>query len=101
MRESRRVILFMIIGVIHNTIMQALADRVIRAYKDKKSFQVIIVIPLKPEFRKDSPELKTVAYLTHSTISGAEDSFFKQLMSGGSKPVCNTYVILLFFCSKE
>ena len=83
----------MIIGVIENTIMQALVNRIIRAYKDKKSFQVIIVIPLKPEFSgtwKDSPELKTVAYLNYSTILRADDSFFKQLMSGGSKPVCNT-----------
>ena len=61
----------MIIGVIENMIVKALADRIIRACKDEKSFQVIIVIPLKPEFSgtwKDSDELRTVAYLNYSTI---------------------------------
>ena len=71
-------------------IVKALADRIIRACKDEKSFQVIIVIPLKPEFSgtwKDSDELRTVAYLNYSTILRGEDSFFQQLMSGGSKPI--------------
>ena len=35
---------------IKNQIVQAIADRIIRAHKDRKKFRVIIVLPQKPEF---------------------------------------------------
>ena len=35
---------------IKNQIVQAIADRIIRAHKDGKKFRVIIVLPQKPEF---------------------------------------------------
>ena len=87
--------------------MKALADRIIRAHKEEASFQMIIVIPLKPEFSgtwKDSDELKTVAYLNYSTILRGEDSFFEQLKNGGSK-LCKQHtrmeLLSFLFCSKR
>ena len=38
---------------IKNQIVQAIADRIIRAHKDGKRFRVIIVLPQKPEFASE------------------------------------------------
>lgn len=71
--------------------MEALADRIIRAFKEEKPFRVIIVISLKPEFSgtwENSDELKTVAYLNYSTIIRADDSLYKRLIKQGGAYYC-------------
>lgn len=37
--------------MIRNRVLEALYQRIMRAYNDKKSFRVIIVIPLLPGFQ--------------------------------------------------
>ena len=69
--------------------MTTLANRIIRAHKERKPFLVIIVIPLKPEFPgewEDSQSLQSVAFLNYLTICRSEEkSLFGRLKANGGQ----------------
>ena len=69
---------------VKNQIMPALADRIIRAYRNKEVFHVMVVIPLKPEFSGEwhdgsGKDLRTITYWNNFTISEGNDSLYKRL----------------------
>ena len=70
---------------IHNTIMEKLAERITRAYKNNEKFHVFVVIPLKPDFAGNwkSYSLKGVAYWDYSTIRTGDKSLHNRLIASG------------------
>ena len=84
-----------LLGSIQNKVMEHLAERILKAFKDdteKKrsspSFLMVIVIPLKPEFPggwDGSDELQTIAYMTYATIKRAGNSLLNRLKAGDSQ----------------
>ncbi|XP_031486451.1 phospholipase D zeta 1-like isoform X2 [Nymphaea colorata] len=70
--------------IIHNRVLEALYRRVLRAYNEKKSFRVIVVVPLLPGFQGgiDDGGAATVRALMHwqyRTICRGQSSILKNL----------------------
>ncbi|XP_003387699.1 PREDICTED: phospholipase D1-like [Amphimedon queenslandica] len=71
---------------IENTIMEKLAERIIRAHDNNESFHVIVVMPLKPDFSgnwEDNDHLRGVSYRIYSTVQTGENSLYNRLMDSG------------------
>ena len=72
---------------VKNQILSAIADRIVRAYKDDDDFHVIVVMPLKPEFpgeweAESGKDLRSVSYWNYLSIYSGEDSLYRRLENG-------------------
>ncbi|KAM3174478.1 hypothetical protein ACTXT7_010446, partial [Hymenolepis weldensis] len=61
---------------VRNKITQAIYDRVVRAYKEKKQFRVYIILPLLPAF-KGIPGDKKTGVRIHTILHYTQRSLFK------------------------
>ena len=73
---------------VHNNVIEKLAERITRAHRNKETFHVILVMPLKPEFagnwEDDSGyDLKAVSYWNYSTVQTGKNSLYNRLMTSG------------------
>lgn len=71
---------------VQNRIQSALVERIVRAYKARENFHVMVMTPLKPEFPGDwdsndfnGDALRAVTFWNQATIYHGEDSLFKKL----------------------
>ncbi|XP_061369328.1 phospholipase D zeta 1-like isoform X2 [Gastrolobium bilobum] len=70
--------------MIRNRVLEALYQRIMRAYKDKKSFRVIIVIPLLPGFQgglddSGAASVRAIMHWQYRTICRGQNSILHNL----------------------
>ena len=73
---------------VRNKIMEELANRIIKANKNKEDFHVIVVLPLKPDFPgkwedRTGTNLRAVSYWNYSTVQTGDNSLYNRLMASG------------------
>ncbi|XP_051564751.1 phospholipase D1-like isoform X4 [Myxocyprinus asiaticus] len=69
---------------IHNSIGDALTERILRAYREKKKFRVYVVMPLLPGFEGDissggGQAIKAIMYFNYRTMCRGEHSIIERL----------------------
>ncbi|XP_067300101.1 phospholipase D1 isoform X2 [Pseudorasbora parva] len=69
---------------IHNSIGDALTERILRAYREKKTFRVYVVMPLLPGFEGDissggGQAIKAIMYFNYRTMCRGEHSIIERL----------------------
>ncbi|XP_067265041.1 phospholipase D1 isoform X1 [Chanodichthys erythropterus] len=69
---------------IHNSIGDALTERILRAYREKKNFRVYVVMPLLPGFEGDissggGQAIKAIMYFNYRTMCRGEHSIIERL----------------------
>ncbi|XP_066562874.1 phospholipase D1 isoform X1 [Amia ocellicauda] len=69
---------------IHNGIGDALIERILRAYREKKKFRVYVVMPLLPGFEGDistggGQAIKAIMYFNYRTMCRGEHSIIEKL----------------------
>ncbi len=71
---------------VENKIQLALVERIAHAHESKKKFNVIIFMPLKPEFPGDYESVSRLSAITHwnyATLFRGKDSLFERLENEG------------------
>uniref|UniRef100_A0AAR2KJE9 Phospholipase n=1 Tax=Pygocentrus nattereri TaxID=42514 RepID=A0AAR2KJE9_PYGNA len=69
---------------IHNSIGDALTERILRAYREKKKFRVYVVMPLLPGFEGDissggGQAIKAIMYFNYRTMCRGDYSIIERL----------------------
>ncbi|XP_072542407.1 phospholipase D1 isoform X3 [Salminus brasiliensis] len=69
---------------IHNSIGDALTERILRAYREKKKFRVYVVMPLLPGFEGDissggGQAIKAIMYFNYRTMCRGDHSIIERL----------------------
>uniref|UniRef100_A0A671SWJ6 phospholipase D n=1 Tax=Sinocyclocheilus anshuiensis TaxID=1608454 RepID=A0A671SWJ6_9TELE len=69
---------------IHNSIGDALTERILRAYREKKKFRVYVVMPLLPGFEGDissggGQAIKAIMHFNYRTMCRGEHSIIERL----------------------
>ncbi|XP_056610861.1 phospholipase D1 isoform X1 [Triplophysa dalaica] len=69
---------------IHNSIGDAITERILRAYREKKTFRVYVVMPLLPGFEGDissgeGQAIKAIMYFNYRTMCRGEHSIVERL----------------------
>ncbi|ROL42018.1 Phospholipase D1 [Anabarilius grahami] len=69
---------------IHNSFGDALTERILRAYREKKNFRVYVVMPLLPGFEGDissggGQAIKAIMYFNYRTMCRGEHSIIERL----------------------
>lgn len=76
---------------IHNLIGRAIVDAVVKAYKEKRKFRVILVIPAIPGFAGDLRDdaaagTRAIMDYQYKSINRGEHSIFGQIRAAGANP---------------
>jgi len=75
--------------VIHNRVLDAMFERIVRAHRAGKEFKIYVTIPLLPGFPglvNDSPSIRRILYFQFRTICRGEHSLFHNLLAAGVDP---------------
>ena len=72
---------------VENKILAAMADRILRAYRNNEDFHIYVVMPLKPEFpgewdSSSGKDLRAVTYWNNLSLYNGEDSLYSRLEKG-------------------
>uniref|UniRef100_A0A8C1KEC5 Phospholipase n=1 Tax=Cyprinus carpio TaxID=7962 RepID=A0A8C1KEC5_CYPCA len=83
---------------IHNSIGDALTERILRAYREKKKFRVYVVMPLLPGFEGDissggGQAIKAIMHFNYRTMCRGERSIIERLKC------VNCWIKYISFCS--
>uniref|UniRef100_A0A9J7WXT1 Phospholipase n=1 Tax=Cyprinus carpio carpio TaxID=630221 RepID=A0A9J7WXT1_CYPCA len=83
---------------IHNSIGDALTERILRAYREKKKFRVYVVMPLLPGFEGDissggGQAIKAIMHFNYRTMCRGERSIIERLK------LADCWIKYISFCS--
>ncbi|KAJ8407331.1 hypothetical protein AAFF_G00279050 [Aldrovandia affinis] len=84
---------------IHNSIGDALTERILRAYREKKRFRVYVVMPLLPGFEGDistggGQAIKAIMYFNYRTMCRGEHSIIERL----KRVMADCWINYISFC---
>ncbi|XP_066514900.1 phospholipase D2 [Hoplias malabaricus] len=70
--------------IVHNTIGDAIVNRILRAHSEKKKYRVFVVVPLLPGFEGDITEgggraIQAILHFTYRTMNRGECSILSRL----------------------
>uniref|UniRef100_A0A8C2H434 Phospholipase n=1 Tax=Cyprinus carpio TaxID=7962 RepID=A0A8C2H434_CYPCA len=85
---------------IHNSIGDALTERILRAYREKKKFRVYVVMPLLPGFEGDissggGQAIKAIMHFNYRTMCRGERSIIERLKC----VMADCWIKYISFCS--
>ncbi|XP_048095981.1 phospholipase D1 [Alosa alosa] len=84
---------------IHNSIGDALTERILRAYREKRRFRVYVVMPLLPGFEGDissggGQAIKAIMYFNYRTMCRGEHSIMERL----KRVMSDCWINYISFC---
>ncbi|KAA0715675.1 Phospholipase D1 [Triplophysa tibetana] len=84
---------------IHNSIGDAITERILRAYREKKTFRVYVVMPLLPGFEGDissgeGQAIKAIMYFNYRTMCRGEHSIVERL----KRVMADCWIKYISFC---
>ncbi|KAK3568233.1 hypothetical protein QTP86_002014 [Hemibagrus guttatus] len=84
---------------IHNSIGDALTERILRAYREKKKFRVYVVMPLLPGFEGDissggGQAIKAIMHFNYRTMCRGEHSIIDRL----KRVMADCWINYISFC---